>query len=426
LTATRTTTLGIAATAIVALAALLQLAPASAHPPGCSPVSRWVEHHAVPVPHDTSRPGPDLAAISHATAGARVIGLGEPGHTISEVTTLQDRYVRHLVTHDGVRAIAFEMDWTLGLGVDAYVLGQRDDLDAVLGTLEGIWRTAEFRDVLEWLRSYNDTHRKDVRIAGAEYFATGLAAYDAVETYVATHAPDRLPEVQTHFELLRPDSDDIGAHLWEYLEVENKAPYVAAAAAVQRIVASAVGGEHGLALQHARQIAWWYEGFSLQWDDIPHYRDAKAAENVRWWQQHTGARTVYWAASAHVADAGQLTITEPGQTDTTFASAGSHLEDWYGASYVPIGFTFDRGTYRTGEGETIDLPPAPEGWFEEPLGDVRRERFVLALDRPVPPAVREWLHAPLVTRGLPEYGDASTASGGTLAEWFDVSPSTPL
>lgn len=47
--------------------------------------------------------------------------------------------------------------------------------------------------------------------------------------------------------------------------------------------------------------------------------------------------------------------------------------------------------------------------------------------------MRAWLDAPLVTRGLPEYGTGSTASGGALAEWFDVlvhtqvvSPATPL
>ena len=87
---------------------------------------------------------------------------------------------------------------------------------------------------------------------------------------------------------------------------------------------------------------------------------------------------------------------------------------------MPIGFTFDHGTYRTGEGATVELPPARAGWVEEPLGDVGAERFVLRLDRPVPSAVRGWLDAPLTTRGLPEYGDRSIAYGGTLREWFDV------
>jgi erythromycin esterase len=100
---------------------------------------------------------------------------------------------------------------------------------------------------------------------------------------------------------------------------------------------------------------------------------------------------------------------------------------------VTVGFTFDRGTYLTGEGRTVELPPASAGWFEQPLGDVRSERFVLDLGRPAPPSVRGWLDAPLTTRGLPEYGSESLAYGGSLRDWFDVvvhtqevSPAHPL
>jgi erythromycin esterase len=398
-------------------------------------VTRWATRNAVPIPSDLTAPGPDLDAVSRTARRARIIGLGEPGHGLSEVITLGSRYVRHLVTQGGVRAIAWEEDWTISTRVNDYLAGQRDDLDAILPTLESTWRTAEVRSLLVWLRAYNDTHVDDVRFAGVEYFATGPIAYDAVERYVAEHAPDRLPELQEHLALLRPGSDDIGAHLRAYLKITDKQPYVSAAAAVLGLVSDLGSGDAAgeLAMQHARQINWWYEGFSLPFDDIPDYRDARAAQNVRWWQQYTGARTVYWAASVHVANTPRITITEPGQSDNSFASAGSFLEDWYGRGYVPIGFSFDHGTYRTGDGTLVDLPPAHPGWFERPLGEVPIDRFVLSLQRPLPPSVRSWLTAELVTRGLPDYGDASIAFGGTLQEWFDavvhiqeVSPADPL
>lgn len=416
----RPTSLGLAA-GTIALTLVAAAVPAQAAPSATtSPVTQWADRHAVDVPEDPTRPGRDLAAVARLTAGAQVIGFGEPGHTIGEVSTLQARYLRHVVTREDVRAIAFEMDWTLALAVNDYVQGARDDLDTVLGTQERIWQTTEIRDMLTWLRHYNDTHTDDVAVAGVEYFATGLPAYDAVEDYVAANAPDRLPELRDQFDLLRPSDDDIGAHLRDYMPIVDKSPYIEAASAVERLVAAIGGDGHGVARHHARQIHSWYEGFSLPLADISDYRDARAAENVRWWQRYTGARTIYWAASAHVTAAPQVTITEPGEPDNTFVSAGSHLEDWYGDDYVPIGFTFDHGTYLTGEGETVDLPPARSGWFEEPLGNVRSAQFVLALERGAPPAVRDWLNAPATTRGLPEYGDASIAYGGTRGEWFDV------
>lgn len=408
---------GVLALAVLGVAACTSAAPQTSD----SPVAQWAEQRAVPIPEDPADQGPDLAEISRATRGADIIGLGEPGHTISEVSTLQARYLRHLVTHESVRALALEMDWTLALDVNSYVLGERNDLADVLRGQEQIWQTQEFRAVLEWLREYNDAHEDDVQVAGTEYFATGPAAYDAVESYIAAHAPDRLAELRQDLNQLRPPDRDIGAHLQAYLEIEDKTGHLDAAESVETLVeASGRGTEHDLALHHARQIHAWHEGFSLPWAEIPRYRDEKAAENVRWWQRHTEARTVYWASSAHVASVAELTITEPGAPDTTFAAAGSFLEDWYGQGYVSVGFTFDRGVHVTDDGTPVQLPPAASNWFEQPLADLPIPQFVLALDGEVPPPVWDWFEAPLVTRGRLEYGTDSLALGGTLRGWFDV------
>ncbi|MDR2998187.1 MAG: erythromycin esterase family protein [Microbacterium sp.] len=407
---------------IALLGALALAACATAEPQGLeSRVTEWAQHRAVAVPDDLSAPGEDLAEIGDATSGAEVIGLGEPGHGISEVSRLQARYARHLIENEGVRAIAFEMDWTLALGLDDYLRGEHDDIDGALRRQESIWRTAEIRDLLQWIREYNDRHEDDVQIAGTEYFATGLAAYDAVEGYLAANAPERLGELRELFELLRPVGDDAGKHLRAYMKIEDKTPYVEAATAVVRLVTSAGGGaDHDIVVHHAEQIRSWYEGFSLPWAEIPRHRDEKAAENVRWWQRYTATRTVYWASSAHVAVAPELTITEPGSPDTVTASAGSYLAESYGPGYVAVGFTFDHGTYRTDDGTTIELAPASESWFEQPLSAVRADRFVLRLDGEIFADIGAWLDAPLLTRGRPEHASRSEASGGTLREWFDV------
>lgn len=427
----RRTVLGLTAGAF-ALSMTPLATPAAASTSG-SAVTRWAQREAVAIPPDLTGPGRDLDTIGRATFGARVIGLGEPGHTISEATRLQARYLRHLVEHHGVRAVAFELDWTGSLALNDYVGGRRDDVEALLRGVEGIWRTVEFRDTLAWLRRYNDRHDDKVHICGVEYFATGAAAYDAVEDHVADNAPDRLAELRAHFEWLRP-GDDIGEHLREYMKVEDKTPYLEAAEAVQRLVADIepVPG-HAIVVHHATQIHSWYEAFSLPLPDISDYRDARAAENVRWWQRHTDARTVYWAATPHTADVPRVTVTEPGRPDNVFTNAGSHLKNWYGRDYVSIGISFDHGTYRTGTGETIDVPAAAADWFEYPLADVDSPHFVLRLDRRAPAAVRDWLDAPLTTRGLIEYGHESVVSGGTLGQWFDVvvhvqtiSPAQPL
>jgi erythromycin esterase len=417
------TALGVAA---IAAADALLPRPASARaaaPSDTSAVTRWARHRAVPIAAGPGRRAPDLAAIGRATRRARIVGLGETTHRLHEVTALKSRYLKYLVEHEGFRAIAWEEDWSLCTRVNDYLLGRRNDIDTVLGTLDPTWRTAEVRETLTWLRHFNDAHADRVQLAGAEYFATGPLAYEAVKAYVARHRPDRLSELAAYYDLLQPDSEDIHAHLTAYMAVTDKTSYLTAAAGQLDLVAAIAPRGHDveyeIVAQHARQIFSFYEGFSRPWEQIPAYRDARAAQNVRWWQRFTGTRIVYWAAGAHVADAPALAVTQPGQPDTVFASAGSYLADWYGDGYVRIGFTYDRGTYQT-DGGVVNLPAAAPGWFEEPLGDVPSAQFLLTLDGPAPSAVREWLDRPLHTRGLPEFGHESTMYGGALREWYNV------
>ena len=104
------------------------------------------------------------------------------------------------------------------------------------------------------------------------------------------------------------------------------------------------------------------------------YRDAHAAQNLRWWQQFTGSKVVYWASSAHTANAPRLKIA---------------------------------------------VPPGPD-WFERPFGRTGLGQFALDLRTPAPPPIRRWLHSPIKIRGFPDRGPGSYLAGGTLAQWFDV------
>jgi erythromycin esterase len=284
---------------VAAVAATEALLPrsASAHtgaPWDAPAVTRWARHRAVPVGAGSARHAPDLAAFGRATRGARIVGLGETSHRLHEVTSLKSRYLRYLVEHEGFRAIAWEEDWTLCTRIDDYLLGRRDDIDTILGRLDPTWGTGEVRDTLTWLRHFNDTHADRVRLAGAEYFATGPLAYEAVKAYVAKHRPDRLAELAGYYDLLEPESEDIQTHLLAYIALTDKKPHLDAAAGQLALVAAIDPGhddaEYQVVAHHARQIWSFYDGFSRPLEEIPAHRDARAAENIRWWQRFTGAR----------------------------------------------------------------------------------------------------------------------------------------
>ncbi|GAA1705660.1 hypothetical protein GCM10009745_61720 [Kribbella yunnanensis] len=285
-------------------------------------------------------------------------------HGTAELTRLKLRVVRFLVEELGFRAIAFEDDWSLGTQLNEYVLTGRGDLRTLVRQLSKESRTHEIAELFEYLRAYNSTHRDKVRFAGAEYFATRHLSYDAIDEYVGRRAPDRLSELRRSLNPIRPTMTDIGDYVqryWREVPAADKASYIAKAEAVHDLIADlphrANDRDHAITEQHARQIRSFYTAFSLPEAEIWAYRDARAAENVRWWHGFTRNKVIYWAANAHTMNAPNLRFVTP---DATFKNVGTALRDWYGDRYRSLGCTFDRGTAFGG----VDLPPAKPDWFE--------------------------------------------------------------
>ncbi|MEV4224519.1 erythromycin esterase family protein [Nonomuraea sp. NPDC049725] len=414
------------------MAAVLAATPAAA--PAEPQVVDWIEANA------------RQRVTAESIGGATVVGLGESTHGTHEEATLKFGVLRLLVEELGFRSIAWEEDWTTSVRVNRYVVRGEGDLDTLMGELTTTWRMREVRDVLAWLRAYNADHPgREVRFVGVEYYATRSLAYDAVSSYVAGAAPGKLRELQRHLRRIRPRHEDTRANLTWYREVKNKRPFIRHARAVHELVARLPGSDgQRLALHHARQILSWYEAFALPFEDIYAYRDARAAENLRWWQRRTGDKVAYWAASAHTAAAPGLRVTLGGGPPLVFDNAGSYLRRWYGERYRSIGVQFDHGTLGTGSGCGVAPAPVPRpdpGFVNRVFGDAfagrDRPQYVVDLRADAPQAVREWLRAPARLRGYAGYDPAlaqrSYLEGGALAQWFDVivhrqviTPCTPL
>jgi erythromycin esterase len=378
---------------------------------GTTTVPGWVAETAEPLA--TTRPADpldDLAPLRAAAAGADVVGLGESVHGAAEELTLKHRALRVLVEQLGFRSVAWEEDWTTGRRINDFITGGAGDLATLMGRMSPQWQSREVADVLQWLRDFNTGRTDQVQFVGVEYYLTGADAYADVDAYVAGAAPGRLAELRAHLAPIRPATTNAFEHVQAYMAVPDKQPLLAHARGVHDLVAGlphASGDRaHAEAVHTARQIVSFHEHFALPEPESHSYRDAHAAANLAWWRNLTGDRIAYWAASPHTATARDLRITSQ-DGELRFTSAGTHLRDRYGARYLSIGFLFDHGP---------ELPAPAEGWFERPLA--QPEPFVLDLRGSVPPGVRTWLDAPIVTRG--PAGPGSVTTGGTAAQWFDM------
>lgn len=407
-------------------------ATAFARPGADDPVARWIRSEAVPLRTvDPAAPLDDLRPILRLTRGATLVGLGEHGHNLAEVTTLKHRVLRQLVERQGFRTLFWEEDWSLCLLIDRHLRTGAGDLVALIKQMSPAWRNAEVVDLLRWLRRFNQRHPHDqVRFVGAEHYATLPFVYTELKAYLAKAAPEHRAEVTELIKYLIPDCkktgnptcNSIGGYaFWYYQVVEDKEPFLNRAARLREIVddlARPADLRQVMAAQAARQIEAFYLHYSFEDKDIPSFRDAGAARTIRWWHDLSGSKAAYWAATAHTSRAAEITLS--GSYPTTFAPVGSHLAGWYGDRYRVIGFGFHHGTYRTETGTVVDVPLPKQDWYEHRFTGLDHDQSVLDLRGRAPREVRDWLTAPFLGRGHPDQGYDSQAGGGTLAEWSDV------
>src|SRR6266487_991119 len=110
----------------------------------------------------------DIKDTAHAVEAAAVmrllpvrpqlLALGEPTHGEDTLLDLRNELFRQLVEQEGYRTITIESDCMIGLAVDDYVTSGTGTLDEVMehGFSHGFGASAANRELVRWMRAYND------------------------------------------------------------------------------------------------------------------------------------------------------------------------------------------------------------------------------------------------------------------------------
>jgi erythromycin esterase-like protein len=153
---------------------------------------------------DTAHALDAAAVVDLLPARPRLLALGEPTHGEDALLELRNELFRQLVEQEDYRTIAIESDCLLGLLVDDYVASGAGSLDEVMehGFSHGFGASAANRELVRWMRAYNEDRPASERIRFAGFDGpleiTGAAsprqALTALHRYLATHLdPDLIP-----------------------------------------------------------------------------------------------------------------------------------------------------------------------------------------------------------------------------------------
>ncbi|MGW2402866.1 erythromycin esterase family protein [Kitasatospora sp. NPDC001664] len=392
-----------AAGAPAAVAASVGAAVAAGDPVGQrAAVVRALEGVAHPLRTTEARGGAaDLRALGAMIGDAKVVGLGEATHGSHEFFAMKQRVLRYLVEEKGFTAFALEASWSSGLQIDAYVQGGPGEARQVVKDALGgsPWDREEFAELISWMRSYNQSRPgTPVHFVGDDLGLPRLGdpLFAQVTSYVRGASPDALPQLEELYRGLRP-LDDVFAYLRQPLEV-RRANAATAQQALDLVTATGTPGTpaHTWAVQHARNIAQTFAFTTLDLADpasvsaAQQLRDRAMADNVAWWQRHTGGKVLVSAHNGHAGYASTDPFLYP-------KPQGSQLRETYGRGYVAIGFTFNSGSFLTNDAvltdnwKTVTVPPATLDMNEHTLDRVRHRDYYVDL-RTAPKAARDWLN----------------------------------
>lgn len=354
----------------------------------------------------------DLRALSAMAGDAKVVGLGEATHGSHEFFAMKERVFRHLVEERGFTTFALEMSWSAGVRIDEYLQGSPGDPRRI--TQETLarspWEREEFVSLIGWMREHNRRHPDHrVHFMGDDLGAPKLGdhIFEQVRSSVGRTRPTALPRLTELYAGLRP-FDDIFTYLRKPV-AERKKNAALAQQALDLVAEHQEAGGNGYAwtVQHARNIA---QTFAFAATDLAdpasvtaaeRLRDQAMADNVLWWQRHTGHKMLLSAHNGHV---GYLS-THPDMYPRT---QGTVLRDRLGRDYAAIGFSFAGGSFLTkdtsldGDWKPVTVPAAHPGMNEHTLDRVRYRDYYLDL-RTAPAAARAWLD-----RARPVYDAGST------------------
>ncbi|MFJ8915241.1 erythromycin esterase family protein [Amycolatopsis sp. NPDC102389] len=349
----------------------------------------------------------DLRALGGMIGGAKVVGLGEATHGSHEFFTMKERVFRYLVEEKGFRAFALELSWSAGLEIDEYIqTGRGDAREIAKRTLAGSpWDREEFVSLIRWMRDHNRAHPdRTVHFVGDDLGAPSVndAFFARITDYVRQHHPEALPRLNELYTGLRPIDD---AFVYLRKPLDERLRLATQAEKAFELVKGLTGADaYGWTEQHARFVAQTARFLAVDLTDpkgLPTsqiLRDQAMAQNVAWWQRRTGHKILLSAHNAHVAYVPDLPESYP-------KTQGAFLRETLGRDYLPIGFSFDRGSFLSrdkaleGDWKPFSVPAAPSGSNEHTLDQVRFEDFYLDV-RTAPPSARTWLDTARPTRTI--------------------------
>lgn len=138
----------------------------------------------------------DIGAIS-VPNDVQVVGLGEASHGVSQYHQMKADVFKALVENNGCRTFIIEGDFGGALKVDQYINGGSGSAEKAVAEIGfAIYRTQEMVDLVDWMRSYNETVSQEEAL---HFYGMDVQRFDNNKEYLFSVIEQTHPELGAEY-----------------------------------------------------------------------------------------------------------------------------------------------------------------------------------------------------------------------------------
>ena len=349
-------------------------------------LATWLRNNAHPlISIDAGSETHDLQPLKEILKDVQVVGLGEATHGTSEFFRMKHRLLEFLVKEMGYTSFYLEASLTRCRYINDYVLYGKGSLDTAT-VIQGFWtwRTEEVRNMIEWMRTYNQTvpAEKKVKFLGYDLQINNLGWNGLIKFYslVNKEKESMVDNLWNDYKNaadkvtgLNPSAEDLNL----YREVQKKCRDLLTDLVMNQGRYSWLAGKpmYEKNLINLRLIIQEGESFMNGNNDR---RDFYMAENILelLTGEKPGTKVVVWAHNGHIAK----------YYTREYATMGGNLAAVLKNKYYALGFEFYKGSFQTrnmdlenksGPPDVMTVGDPPEGTLPWYLFKTGYDRFLI-------------------------------------------------
>ena len=381
----------------------------------------------------------DLKPLSFLK-NCKIVGLGEATHGTKEFFKLKHRIFKYLVENYNFKFFGFECDMGESIYFDRYVCNGEGDIDDLMmdKMLFWTWRTEEVKDLLMWMKTYNEskTDEEKIHYVGIDCQFIKYQPIIILD-YFDKVKPEFIEEINSTLNLIEKmyNSSSVQEYYTNMSEEEKQTLIDSIdnlLIKIEDIESDLISASSYFEYQYIRQLVVNMKQvtnvqFGRYHNKSSNIRDLHMAENALWLSTLFGEHTkiAIWAHNGHVANNRYYGGT---------GSMGFRLKQSLKDQYQTVGFSFSKGGFTavtqlangdyTGLEEQIINEEPLKGSLNEIFFNAKLDNFVLkTFNIPIDSKIGNWVLEPRpflligsVYRDVPQYYYRDIL----LKEYYDV------